>query len=1249
MKTKAVIAMLLFVCLLGCSGQKETQTQSPASEISKSPEATEALAAQTPQPQLADPYEELPAFDFSDDAGSDTWTLVAQIGGTSKAVCQQGDYVYVGSGMSVVVLNASDKQNIFLSGTSKMLPDNIQNITGDGTGHLFVSCGSGGFVVISVINPTEPKIIGYLDTLGFTENVTIHDGYAYLADGPCGIQIADISDVTNPVWVSEAYPLAYVRDIAVQDNRAYAAAGGSGILVVDISNPAEPGEVGLVETGGFQYGVDIYGGKLYSAGAWGGITVVDLSDPFDASRMETVAVDGWAMNVSVVQDELFVVQGTSGVALYDTSDLQKEPRSVYSAVEFIADGAFDGSYAFLFDRERGVLAIDFSGGGEPELLGSWMPLLDGRRAVCVDNAVYVAGGLSGLHVYDIANPSNPLETYWWDTTGGYARSFAFGDDNMLYLGNHMGGQCPLVGFDISDPLEPKYVNDLPDEGGGEYESILFNAGAFLGLTFQKGYVYAAAEWALTVVDVRDESKYIPVFRDYGQAPLNIDSNGDLLAAFSSCVWLYDISTPDNPLLLSSFTVSTSGQGIKFVDSETLLAADDMSFLTLDISDPTNIVKKARTETSGQVMGIYIDGTTAYMATLGGGIDVFDITNPYEPIFIENIKTIGSTYDCFISGDVLLAANSSSGVGVYVRTETLESATSVQEAKAGSLALTLPENSVDSEEYVQWEMHEPSVPATEFVVTSTADSGDGTLREALSMDTTENLHITFDTSVFSPDDPATIMLESSLPVFTRDFLTIDASNAGVILDGSQMSDGDGLTIFGSKCTVMGLQMYNFPSVALRSEGVYNQIGGNRNIGEGPTGQGNVLSGNRTGLQISQTGSVVLGNIIGLDAAGTKAAPNYQGVYVSGYEITVGSVNPGENNIISGNTHGNLNTWGDKTRIIGNYLGLDITGTKAVSASDSAINMVIESGAKNCVVGGTTPEERNIISGSCIGVVFSDPNTYQCSVIGNYFGTDVTGTKAIPNGTAVLYFQSGNNRVGGTAPGEANLISGNTKAVQMSSLGYTDNIFIGNIVGLDANGDPLSNTIGVAIQEGENQAVIGGYTAKEGNTLIASPVSISETGTECNYIAGNTISNASEAGVFVSGGSGSNFIQCNTFLKTKESVRIDLEQGNMVRSNLFESITQYTIFLVDNGNNSQPAPQVLTAAGGTVTGTTCAFGLVEVYRVDSGSVIPIGFARADAEGNFSFAGNADLTGKKIALLVTSTEGNTSAFTNPIKMEP
>ncbi|GAG45635.1 unnamed protein product, partial [marine sediment metagenome] len=75
-------------------------------------------------------------------------------------------------------------------------------------------------------------------------------------------------------------------------------------------------------------------------------------------------------------------------------------------------------------------------------------------------------------------------------------------------------------------------------------------------------------------------------------------------------------------------------------------------------------------------------------------------------------------------------------------------------------------------------------AREIVVSSTADSGTGTLRWALETAQSGDV-IAFDPDVFPSDNPATIFPRSELPAISCGHLTIDASNAGVIIDGSRV--------------------------------------------------------------------------------------------------------------------------------------------------------------------------------------------------------------------------------------------------------------------------------------------------------------------------------------------------------------------------------------------------------------------------------------------------------------------------------
>src|SRR3990170_8803297 len=177
----------------------------------------------------------------------------------------------------------------------------------------------------------------------------------------------------------------------------------------------------------------------------------------------------------------------------------------------------------------------------------------------------------------------------------------------------------------------------------------------------------------------------------------------------------------------------------------------------------------------------------------------------------------------------------------IPTQTLEQPTATTVAPTRTLASPTP-------------IQLPATPAPApqgrtLLVTNADDSGPGTLSQA--MEEAQNGDtITFDPTVFPPDAPVTIFIASELPHIRQGNLTIDASNAGVILDGRD-AGGDwlaGLQIVESDAnTIQGLQISDFSGagIAISGDALDNTIGGDRGIGSGPFGQGNMLTLNDVG--------------------------------------------------------------------------------------------------------------------------------------------------------------------------------------------------------------------------------------------------------------------------------------------------------------------------------------------------------------------------------------------------------------------
>jgi hypothetical protein len=142
-----------------------------------------------------------------------------------------------------------------------------------------------------------------------------------------------------------------------------------------------------------------------------------------------------------------------------------------------------------------------------------------------------------------------------------------------------------------------------------------------------------------------------------------------------------------------------------------------------------------------------------------------------------------------------------------------------------------------------------------------------------------------------------------------------------------------------------------------------------------------------------------------------------------------------------------------RVVGNYLGTDASGTQDLSNTAAGVYLA---GPDN-VVGGATAGERNVISGNesvGVHVAYSSGNR----IVGNYVGTDATGTKDLGNADVGVNVTRASSTIGGVTAGERNLISGNHGVgVGIEGASATGNrilsnsIFANGLLGIDLGGD------------------------------------------------------------------------------------------------------------------------------------------------------------------------------------------------------
>lgn len=243
--------------------------------------------------------------------------------------------------------------------------------------------------------------------------------------------------------------------------------------------------------------------------------------------------------------------------------------------------------------------------------------------------------------------------------------------------------------------------------------------------------------------------------------------------------------------------------------------------------------------------------------------------------------------------------------------------------------------------------------------------------------------------------------------------------------------------------------------------------------------NVISGNTLGINVGLEAldTHIFGNLIGTDKNGEVAIPNtHTGIRVGGNNTQIGGAGVGEGNVVSGNTVRGISIGtGSNATVLGNIIGLNAAGNAVLP---NGRGILLDNGATNITIGGSSTGAGNLISGNIeagieIGSSVGDGSANNVTVRGNKIGTDVSGTLKLGNQNGgIKVFGSTGTTIGGTSPLDGNVIAFNTNAAGIlvredagpSSVTILGNSIFGNSrLGIDLGGGK-ENFFGVTENDG-----------------------------------------------------------------------------------------------------------------------------------------------------------------------------------------
>lgn len=546
----------------------------------------------------------------------------------------------------------------------------------------------------------------------------------------------------------------------------------------------------------------------------------------------------------------------------------------------------------------------------------------------------------------------------------------------------------------------------------------------------------------------------------------------------------------------------------------------------------------------------------------------------------------------------------------------------------------------------------------LIVTNTNNAGAGSLREAITL---ANATFGTDTITFNIPGPGikVIHLSAALPEIADPVVIDGATQPGfagaplIELAGDNLGVGNGLIITGGNTTVRGLAIggFNTAGIDLRacnnnviqgnyigidatgsqqranSTGIRLSFSSNNLIGGTTAAARNVISGNiANGLAISGSNNLIQGNFIGTNPAGTAPLGlGFLGINIEAIASTnnlIGGTAAGAGNVISGHTTG-IHIESSGNTVQGNLIGTDVTGTNKITNS-----LGVEALVPNILIGGLTPEARNVISGNSVGVSVGGQGT---KLQGNFIGTDITGTVALGNSFGGVRAING-ALIGGTVPGARNVIAGNEQSnisLEPHNSGQIVTVQ-GNYIGTDVTGSRALSAVGSGIAIFSSNNLIGGLVPE----------------------AQNKIAFNGQDGVMVSFSSSGNSIRGNSIF-SNDGLGIDLENDGVTANDPGD---------VDGGANTLQNFPVLTSVMSVGNSTTIQGSLNstpnKTFQIDfysSAALDPsgngegalfLGTTAVTTNGNGAATINANFpvalgAGRVVTATATDPNGNTSEF--------
>ncbi len=436
-----------------------------------------------------------------------------QPGGPIRAVQAVGSRLYVGTKLSLYILDISNPEEIDKLCRYDLPPEGYRSIR-----HLLVEdnlcfVSAEALFILDVSNPCSIRLLSTFNNgRKLPSDAVKRDTFLVIADrseggalGEAAITTLSIADPEHPYLISEYPFIGMPWELRLENSVLFVAAGISGLAVFDAHNLAQLTPISCdMQEDYIANTIDICKGRVFL-----GSRILSL--PFEVTRFDICSQS------------------------YFSSDLSIGPLGDWLRIYRISN--------------EGDL-ISESSLGDPGY-----PIAEAYNC-CYS---YVFEGVGGIDVIDHSTPENPISIGYISLFQSQGRVY---DGDILKIGKRLFVSSPYSKtyvLDIANPKQPIVI-----------DSVSFPPGA-ADLAAYGGYLYEAASSELIVIDLRNQeiTDQVPLGSPVTRIDLQ-DTLAFVAASFAGGVVL-DISKPAHPVVIDRFPKEGSALVNYIAARDTLLA------------------------------------------------------------------------------------------------------------------------------------------------------------------------------------------------------------------------------------------------------------------------------------------------------------------------------------------------------------------------------------------------------------------------------------------------------------------------------------------------------------------------------------------------------------------------------------------------------------------------------------------------------------------------------------------------------